>query len=285
MRKEMQDKFDLSGRRCLITGAGGFLGPQHARAILDCNGLPILTDWHEDRVNIKAKELEQEYELEEGSILTYKMDVTNKNEIDSVVDEVYSRGLQINILVNNAAKNPKVSKDSASMTPEARFEVMTEEYFDSAINSTVKGTFLVTQAVANKMLTHEDKSSNVILNIASDLAVIAPDQRIYRDENLTEEQQNVKPVTYSMGKYSLIGLTSYLSVYFAGKIRVNALSPTGVWNSDIPKDFEKKLTNLIPMGRMSYEDEYKATVAYMCSKASSYMTGHNLICDGGKTVW
>lgn len=283
MLKEMQDKFDLTGKTALITGCAGLLGVKHAEAILECNGRVILTDHHEDKLEIKANKLKEKYNP--NDIIMYRMDILNKEEINYVVNNVYKNGQQIEILINNAAKNPKASKNNASITPEGRFEVMTEEYFDNNINAMIKGTFLVTQAVANKMLTHENKNYNVVLNIASDLAVIAPDQRIYKDENLSEEQQNVKPATYSMGKACMISLVQYLSVYFANKIRVNALSPTGVWNPDIPEEFEKKLTNLIPMGRMSRDDEYKATVAYMCSPASSYLTGQNIIVDGGKTVW
>ena len=129
------------------------------------------------------------------------------------------------------------------------------------------------------------KIPGVILNIASDLGVIAPDQRIYRKHNVPENMQNVKPITYSAAKWAIIGMTKYLGVYFAIQgIRVNCLSPTGVFN-DHPPDFVEKLSNIIPMGRMAHIDEYKGAIVFLCSDASSYMTGENMIIDGGKTVW
>jgi NAD(P)-dependent dehydrogenase (short-subunit alcohol dehydrogenase family) len=125
----------------------------------------------------------------------------------------------------------------------------------------------------------------VVLNISSDLGVIAPDQRIYRDDTKKENEQNVKPITYSAAKWAIIGMTKYLSVYFAkNNIRVNSLSPTGVYN-DHPVDFVNKLSNIIPMGRMAHIDEYKGAIVFMCSDASTYMTGSNIVIDGGKTIW
>ena len=159
---------------------------------------------------------------------------------------------------------------------------MSYEYWQDGIDAIVNGTFICSQIVCNKML---QTGGGVILNIASDLSVIAPDQRIYKKENLQEDQQPVKPITYSAAKYAVVGMTKYLAVYFADKnIRVNCLSPTGVYN-DHPEEFVSKLSNIIPMGRMANIDEYKGAGAFMCSNASSYMTGHNLVIDGGKTVW
>jgi NAD(P)-dependent dehydrogenase (short-subunit alcohol dehydrogenase family) len=129
------------------------------------------------------------------------------------------------------------------------------------------------------------RGKGVILNIASDLAVIAPDQRIYRQPNLPEEQQPVKPVSYSVVKSGLLGLTRYLATYWADKgVRVNAISPGGVYTSQ-DAGFVQRLSNLIPLGRMAHQDEYKAAVVFLVSDASSYMTGANLIVDGGRTCW
>jgi NAD(P)-dependent dehydrogenase (short-subunit alcohol dehydrogenase family) len=146
----------------------------------------------------------------------------------------------------------------------------------------MNGTFFCSQAAANKML---ENGGGVILNIASDLGVIAPDQRLYRKEDIPENMQNVKPITYSAAKWAIVGMTKYMAVYFAEKnIRVNCLSPTGVFNNH-PKDFVKKLSNIIPMNRMANLDEYKGAIAFLCSDASSYMTGENMVIDGGKSVW
>ena len=113
----------------------------------------------------------------------------------------------------------------------------------------------------------------------------APDQRIYREDNLEDDMQPVKPITYSVVKSGLIGLTKYLATYWADNgIRVNALSPGGVYTNQ-PQEFVDKLTNLIPMRRMANSDEYNSAIIFLCSDDSSYMTGNNLVIDGGRTCW
>ena len=270
----MNNLFDLTGKTALITGGGGLLGPKHAEAIVEYGGTVILADWHEDRAREKSELINSEY----GSGSSYEyMDVTDKHSIQSVVDK-YSK---IDILINNAAKDPKVKK-GGGLTPDSRFETMTEDYWKEGIDACINGTFLCSQIVSNKMLKN---GGGVILNISSDLGVIAPDQRIYRKEGLSEDVQNVKPITYSAAKWAVVGMTKYLSVYFAQRgIRVNCLSPTGVYNNH-PEEFVKKLSNIIPMGRMADIDEYKGAIVFLCSEASSYMTGENVVIDGGKTVW
>jgi NAD(P)-dependent dehydrogenase (short-subunit alcohol dehydrogenase family) len=130
-----------------------------------------------------------------------------------------------------------------------------------------------------------DGNGGVILNIASDLSVFSPDQRLYRKEGLSEELQPVKPVTYSVIKSGLVGLTRYLATYWADKgVRANALSPGGVFNGQ-GDEFVQRLSSLIPLGRMAKRDEYRAAVQFLCSDASSYMNGQNIVMDGGRSVW
>ncbi len=129
------------------------------------------------------------------------------------------------------------------------------------------------------------RGQGVILNIASDLSVIGPDQRIYRQPGVEADRQPVKPVSYSVIKTALVGLTRYLATYWAeSNVRVNALSPGGVFD-DQPEEFVTRLTNLIPMGRMGRRNEYQAAVIFLCSDASAYMTGQNVVIDGGRSVW
>jgi len=273
----MKNLFNLQGKTALITGGGGLLGPKHAEAIIECGGRVVLADRHEDRAQEKAKQLNEKYG--QGYITqawAEHMDVTSRQSIEKVVKKY-----NVDILINNAAKDPKVKKEGG-LTPDSRFETMTEDYWKEGLDAAVNGTFLCSQVVANQML---ERTGGVILNIASDLGVIAPDQRIYRKEGIEEASQNVKPITYSAAKWAVIGMTKYLAVYFAKRgIRVNSLSPTAVYNNH-PEEFVSKLTNLIPMGRMSDINEYKGAIAFLCSQASSYMTGENLIIDGGKSVW
>ncbi len=144
------------------------------------------------------------------------------------------------------------------------------------------GAFLCSQVFGSEMACQK---RGVILNIASDLSIIAPDQRIYRLKDLAEDQQPVKPVTYSVIKTGLIGLTRYLATYWASSgVRINALSPGGVYAGQNP-EFVHNLTNLIPLGRMAEPDEYKAAIQFLCSDASKFMTGQNIIIDGGRSIW
>lgn len=268
-------RFDLSGKRALITGAGGLLGPKHAEALIDAGAHVIMTDHHEDLVLKKSLELNERYGKNVTS--SFRMDVTNKEEVEHIASIC---GV-VDILINNAAKDPKVKKEN-SINVDSRFEDMSLDYWKSGIDAAINGTFICSQVFSRQM---KKRKNGVILNISSDLGVIAPDQRIYRKEGIEEDKQSVKPITYSASKWATIGMTKYLAVYFAQDgIRVNCLSPTGVFNNH-PEDFVKKLSNIIPMGRMAHIDEYKCAVLFLCSDASSYMTGENMVIDGGKTVW
>lgn len=125
----------------------------------------------------------------------------------------------------------------------------------------------------------------VILNIASDLSVISPDQRLYRKAGVPEESQPVKPVTYSVIKSGLVGLTRYIATYWADRgVRCNALSPGGVYTGQ-PEEFVQRLTSLIPLGRIAARDEYRSAIQFLCSDASIYLNGHNLVMDGGRSIW
>ena len=258
--------FSLANKSALITGGCGLLGVKHAEAILEFDGEVILADITSTKSRLEVVEkLKEKYKT--NRVTSVYMDVTNKSSIQKAI----SNYTKIDILINNAAKDPKLD----SLSHETKFETMTEEFWAEGIGTILNGTFLCSQIVINKMLS---QGGGVVLNIASDLGVISPDQRIY-------DKENPKPITYSAAKWGVIGITKYLSTYFLGKdIRVNSLSPAGVF-VDQPDDFVKKLSKLIPMGRMANVDEYKGAVVFMCSDASSYMNGENLVIDGGRSVW
>ena len=243
----MQKLFDLTGKTAIITGGAGLLGKKHAEAIVSAGGTAILTDIVEDPDCVY-------------------MDVTDKDSIEKVANS-FSR---VDILINNAALNPKMIEKG-----ENRFEDFSLHRWNQSINVNLTGAFLCSQVFINKMV--RDNVKGTVINIASDLGIIAPDQRIY--------EEDVKPVDYSVTKHGVIGLTKYLSTYFAEKnIRVNCLSPAGVYTNQDP-GFVKRLANLIPMGRMASVEDYKGAIVFLCSDASTYMTGANLIIDGGRTVW
>ena len=179
----------------------------------------------------------------------------------------------MDILINNAQKDFVPKKKSLS--PENLFEQYSSKKWDNEINIGLRGAFVCSQVFGSEMVKNKN---GVILNIASDLSVIAPDQRLY------SHLKTYKPVTYSVIKHGLIGLTKYLATYWASKgIRVNAISPGGVFNNQ-NKIFVKKIKKLIPMSRMAKIDEYREAIQFLCSDASSYMTGQNLIIDGGRSI-
>ncbi len=262
----------------LITGAAGLMGQQHADALLEIGAKVVLTDINQDNLELTKESLLSKYP--DGEVIIKVMNVSQLDSIASVYDEIEKTWGHIDILINNAAIDPKVGSGKG-VKQSSRFENFPIESWEVQVSVGLTGAMLCSQVFGSKMA---EREKGVILNISSDLSVIAPDQRIYRQDGLSDDEQPVKPVTYSVIKHALVGLTKYLSSYWADKgIRVNAISPGGIYNGQ-NEAFVKKLTNLIPMGRMANKDEYKATVQYLCSDASSYMTGQNIIIDGGRST-
>ena len=270
------DKFRLEGKIAIITGGAGLLGEKHAEAIAEAGGIPILWDIT-PLVKKKSEQITQRYNTR---CLGMNVDITESEDVRNGLAEVLDNFRHIDILVNNAANDPKVSPDENPAW--ARLENFSPDLWHKDIDVGLTGAFLCSQVLGTWMARN---NGGVILNIASDLGIISPDQRIYRKKGLGEDEQPVKPVTYSVVKHGMIGLTKYLATYWAEKnIRVNSVSPGGIYTNQ-PEDFVRKLTNLIPMGRMAAFDEYKAAILFLVSDASSYMTGANLVIDGGRTCW
>lgn len=278
MKPELQQRFSLEGRVVAITGGAGLLGRKHGEAIAEAGGIPVLLDIGKDAVEAAAAKLAETYGV---PALGLVCDITDKGRIEAALATILERFGRFDALVNNAANDPKVGPgaDGNRLT---RFENLTLAHWHGDIAVGLTGAFLCAQVFGHYLATH---GGGTILNIASDLAVIAPDQRLYRIEGQPEESQPVKPVTYSVVKSGLVGLTRYLSTYWADAgVRVNAISPGGVFNGQ-DEGFVDRLAQRIPMGRMADKDEYKASVVYLLSDASSYMTGFNLVVDGGRSVW
>lgn len=263
----------------MITGGAGLLGGQHAEAIGEMGGIPVLLDLDGDKAKARAEEIARAFDI---PTLGLTVDVTDPEAIGDALSRTLDAFDKVDILINNAANDPKIETVHPSDRHWSRLERFPLELWHRDLSVGLTGAFLCSQIIGSEMAR---RGTGVILNVASDLAVIAPDQRIYRQSGLPEEQQPVKPVSYSVVKAGLLGLTRYLATYWADKgVRVNALSPGGVRNHQDAK-FVQRLANLVPLGRMAQEDEYKAAVVFLVSDASSYMTGANLVIDGGRTCW
>jgi NAD(P)-dependent dehydrogenase (short-subunit alcohol dehydrogenase family) len=270
-------RFRLDGRVAIITGGAGLLGMQHARAIAEVGGIPVIWDIRPTAVKECAQIIASSFDVDCRGMA---VDITDPEAVRDGLEQVLARYGKVNILINNAANDPKVA---AELNPGwARLEKFSLDLWQKDLAVGLTGAFLCSKEVGAYLADHR---GGVILNIASDLGLIAPDQRIYQLEGLSADQQPVKPITYSVVKHGIIGLTKYLATYWAEKnVRVNALSPGGVFTNQ-PEEFLEKLTKLIPWGRMASLDEYQAAVLFLISDASSYMTGNNLTIDGGRTCW
>ena len=273
-------RYDLNGRTALVTGAGGLLGRQHVAALVEAGARVVVTDIDTKYADAAISAIRET--SPSADLVAAAIDVTSQDSVRAAHDALAGRGIAVDILVNNAAIDPKVTSTPGVMHS-SRFEAFPVPQWQTEIAVGLTGAMLCSQTFGGAMA---KRKRGAILNIASDLGVIAPDQRLYRQPGVTrEDEQPVKPVTYSVIKHGLLGLTKYLATYWADHgVRVNAISPGGVFNNQDPA-FVERLTRLIPMGRMADVDEYRAAIQFLCSDASSYMTGQNLVMDGGRSVW
>ena len=272
------DKFFLDGDICIITGGAGLLGRKHAEAVLEGKGIPVLLDVSASALTVAKETILQKYPQSEIEI--YQTDITDQTELRRIKEALLEKYGHIDVLINNAANNPKVEGGSKNLGA-AGFTEFSSQIWNEDIAVGLTGALFCAQVFGEVM---ESQNKGVVLNIGSDYGIIAPDQRVYRKEGVPEEEQIIKPVSYSVVKHGLIGLTKYLAAYWGDKgIRVNTLCPASLYNGQ-DEEFVNKLSQLIPMGRMSRPEEYVCTVLYMISEAGSYMTGATVVLDGGRTI-
>lgn len=271
--------YSLIGKTALITGGAGMLGIQHAAAILEVGGSVVITDLKQKDLDNASEVLSESFS--KTKIYLQPMDVTDEQSIRATLEKLSCDNIRVDILINNAAIDPKVKADSGILET-SRLENFELGQWDLQLNVGLTGAFLCSKFFGSAMA--QDGLGGIILNISSDLSVISPDQRLYHKEGVENDFQPVKPITYSVIKAGLIGMTRYLATYWAKEgVRCNALSPGGIFNGQ-GEDFVKRLESLIPVGRMAHVDEYRSSVQYLCSDASSYMNGQNVVVDGGRSI-
>ncbi|MDA2909519.1 SDR family oxidoreductase [Nitrospiraceae bacterium AH_259_D15_M11_P09] len=279
VQKSVKAQFDLTDRVCVVTGGAGFLGAQFAESLAEMGAHPVLWDLVPEAAGKVCERIRQQW----GKCEWRRVDVTDLDAIRLAVKDVLETHGHIDVLINNAA----LTKYGCDADPDsffAPFEETNPAVWQAGLTVNLTGVALCCQVIGPAMVKRRKGS---IINIGSDVGVISPDQRIYQsDEKSGYTGMNFNiPAFYSVSKGGVIQLTKYLATLWApNNVRVNAFSPAGVYRNHDPS-FVQRLTERIPMGRMGMENEYKGAIVFLASDASSYMTGHNLIMDGGRTVW
>lgn len=265
-------EFNLTNKVAVVTGALGLLGKHHCIALSEAGANVVVADMDENECRKFALELETRS-------IGLSINVTDKKSINEAFNKILAEYGKIDILVNNAAINDMV-EDPKTNSELSRFENYPLEYWERSLNVNITGAFLCSQIFGKHMA---EKRSGSIINIASTYGIVAPDQNLYKDKN--GFQYFFKPPAYSVTKAALIALTKYLAAYWGEKgVRVNALSPGGVFNNQ-DEYFVEKYSAKTPLKRMAEPFDYKGAIVFLAGDASSYMTGTNLVIDGGWTCW
>lgn len=265
--------FDLKGRVAVVTGATGLIGKRHCAALVAAGAKVVIADRDIAQCNALASE------LSEKNTLPTVLDVTNRDDIVALRDEILRKWGRLDILVNNAALNDSFENPLAAAEL-SKFENYPLELWNQALNVNVTGVFLCAQVLGSVMA---EKRSGSIINVASTYGIVAPDQSIYKTPE--GEQPFYKSASYPTAKGAVLSFTRFLAAYWGEKnVRVNALSPGGVENGQAPY-FIKNYSAKTPLGRMAQPDDYQGALLFLASDASAYVTGANIVVDGGWTIW
>lgn len=267
--------FSLEGKVAVVTGALGLLGKQHCYALAEAGANVVATDLNDAAARAFAEELSQKHQQAIG----VGADITNPDSVRALRDAILSRFGKIDVLVNNAAINDMFENPTAAAEL-SKFENYPLELFQKSLDVNVTGVFLCSQILGTEMA---KRGSGSIINIASTYGIVAPDQSIYRKPD--GAQTFWKSAAYPVTKGAVISFTRFLAAYWGERnVRVNALSPGGVENAQ-DEFFIKQYSKRAPLGRMAQPTDYKGAIIFLASDASSYMTGANLVVDGGWTAW
>lgn len=269
------DKFSLRGKTALVTGGAGLLGKQFIKGLGEAGAAVVIADLNETA----AQEYSEIMLKNNIQALAVAVDVTNPESVASMVEKSVEKFGSLDILVNSAGLDPKFDPESLEEQSGNAFESYPLEKWEKAIGVNLTGMFLACQAAARQMV---KQNKGVIINLSSTYGLVGPDQRLYERP---DGPRQYKPVYYPVSKAGVLGLTRYLATYYAQKpIRVNALTPGGIYNKH-DETFLKGYSARTVMGRMADPDEMNGAIVFLASDASSYMTGANLVVDGGWTVW
>jgi 2-deoxy-D-gluconate 3-dehydrogenase len=273
----LPEMFRLDDRVAVVTGGPGLLGKEFCRTLAEAGARVVVVD-----INAQAAEDYADQLSQSGyHALAVPTDITDPESVNRLLDAVLREFGRLDVLVNSAALDPKFDPEAAARgIPAGSFEDFPLASWKQALDVNLTGMFLCCQAAVKPMLAQGKKGS--IINICSTYGLVAPDQRLYQRDG---KQTTYKPVYYSVTKAGVLGMTRYLSAYYAGtELRVNALTPGGVYNNhdDV---FLKAYSARTVMGRMAHKHEMNGALLFLASDASSYMTGGNLVVDGGWTAW
>lgn len=272
--------FSVENKICIVTGGLGQLGKNYVSG-LHSRGAKVAV-WGRSMKEDRIRAIFGNNACEDDTLLFTKVDISNKASINAALDEIEAKwGDAPDVLVNNAGIDTQPSAPPEVSGP---FENFPEEVFREVVETNLTGTFLCCQAVGARMVKANKGGS--IINIGSIYGMVSPIQDIYAYKEERTGIPFIKPVAYSAAKSGVYNLTRYLATYWGKKgIRVNTLTPAGVWRDTQDETFIKNFTYRMPMGRMSREDEYNGAIIFLASEASSFMTGSNLVIDGGWTAW
>jgi len=274
MATEPTDIFSLNGRVAIVTGAAGLLGTQHCRALAQAGATVIAADLDREKCEALGADLCPE---SSGSILGCAVDIADPASVDALKNTILHRYDRVDILVNNAAVDDVFDNTglNASM-----FENYPLAKWQRLIDINLTGTFLCCQIIGSEMAR---RGAGSIINVASTYGLVAPDQSIYRKPDGT--QSFYKSAAYPVSKAAVIALTRYLAAYWgATSVRVNSLSPGGVENGQA-QFFVENYSARTPLGRMARPDDFRGAIVFLAGDASRYMTGANVVIDGGWTAW
>lgn len=296
--EQLPGLFDLSGSVALVTGGAGLLGREFSKTLFEAGANVAIADIDEEAIHAAAASLTN-LDLDDSSpqigdhphAAGFHVDISSQHSVQHMMTSILEEFHRLDILVNNAALDPKfstrsdteikteVDESSAHEPLYLTFEDYPLELWQRALDVNLTGIFLCCQAAARQMV---QQGNGVIINICSIYGLVGPDQRIYQRSG---ENAKYKPAYYSVTKAGVLGLTNYLAAYYAGKnIRVNALTPGGIYQ-DHDEEFLQAYSSRTILGRMAEKNEMNGALLFLASDASAYMTGSNLVVDGGWTAW